>query len=71
VQKFVTENHFTFTVPLDTKGDFGSAYKADAIPMTVIVGRDGIVKKVFVGYDPGLADDIKTTLEAALAAPKP
>jgi hypothetical protein len=35
---------------LDADGATGKKYMANAIPETVIIGKDGTVKKVFVGF---------------------
>ena len=66
-QKFVTENKFDFTVPLDTEGKVLTAFKVQGIPTTVVIGRDGKVRNVFVGYggaasDKALDEAVKTAL---------
>lgn len=71
VQDFVKENNYTFPVPLDPSGQFGKLYKVRGIPTTVIVGRDGKVHDVFVGFGPGSEDKLKASITAALAAPAP
>ncbi len=71
VQKFVDDNKFTFTVPLDVAGEFGKKYLVQGIPTTVIVGRDGSIKKVFIGYGPGMEEPVKKAIESALAEAKP
>jgi thiol-disulfide isomerase/thioredoxin len=50
VQKFVVSKKLTLPVLLDTDGVTGKKYLANAIPETVIIGKDGVVKKVFVGF---------------------
>ena len=71
VQKFVDDNKFTFTVPLDVAGEFGKKYLVQGIPTTVIVGRDGSIKKVFIGYGTGMEEPVKKAIESALAEAKP
>jgi peroxiredoxin len=71
VQKFVDDNKFTFMVPLDPEGAFGKNYLVHGIPTTVIVGRNGTIKKVFIGFGPGRETEIKAAVEAALNEPKP
>lgn len=71
VKKFVTDNQFTFTVPLDPSGSFGKDYLVHGIPTTVIIGRDGVIKKVFIGYGPGMEKPMKAAIEKALAEAKP
>jgi peroxiredoxin len=67
VSYFMENNRYTFTALLDPGGTAISAYGVSGIPMTVIVGRDGVVKKVFVGYGPGSAAEEDDAVEKALA----
>jgi thiol-disulfide isomerase/thioredoxin len=46
------------TVLLDSDGAVGAKYLANAIPETVVIGKDGVIKKVFVGAGPGTAQQI-------------
>jgi thiol-disulfide isomerase/thioredoxin len=71
VQKFMTDNNYTFPVPLDPTGEFGRLYKVRGIPTTVLVGRDGTIEKVFVGFGEGSADQMKKAILAALDKPAP
>jgi thiol-disulfide isomerase/thioredoxin len=50
VQKFLLTKKLGLPVLLDTAGDAGKKYMANAIPETVVVGKDGIIKKVFIGF---------------------
>jgi thiol-disulfide isomerase/thioredoxin len=49
VEKFVTTAKMTIPVLLDTEGKTGEAYSADAIPETVLIGKDGKIKNVWIG----------------------
>lgn len=49
VAAFVKETKLGLPVLLDSTGETGKAYGANAIPETVIIGKDGIIKKVLVG----------------------
>ncbi|HSZ54088.1 MAG TPA: TlpA disulfide reductase family protein [Tepidisphaeraceae bacterium] len=49
---FMNQNHYTFTVPLDSDGATLGAYRVSGIPTTVVIGRNGAVRAVFVGYNP-------------------
>ena len=64
VGPFVKRKGWSLPVLLDTAGTVGKAYQADAIPETVVVGKDGVVKKVFVGS--GHEDGIKAAVEREL-----
>jgi peroxiredoxin len=64
VEQFMKDNKFTFTALLDSDGKVSEAFKVNGIPQTVIIGRDGLVKKVFVGTGP----DSEKLLHDAVAA---
>jgi hypothetical protein len=53
-------------VLLDTDGVVGDAYKAEAIPETVVIGKDGIVRKVFIGSGPDAPAQIRAAVAAAM-----
>jgi thiol-disulfide isomerase/thioredoxin len=71
--KFLADSKYNFTVPMDAKGTAMDAYGVHGIPTTVIIGRDGIVKNVFVGYSEEVGPQIDAAVDAALsdAATKP
>ncbi len=66
VRKFVDSTKLTVPVLLDTDGATAKNYAAQAIPETVIIGKDGIVKKVFVGFGPGTEAEMHKTVAALL-----
>ncbi|HWE04166.1 MAG TPA: TlpA disulfide reductase family protein [Tepidisphaeraceae bacterium] len=52
IEPFMDKNKYTFDVPMDSSGSAMQAYGVEGIPTTVVVGRDGSVKAVFVGFNP-------------------
>ena len=52
VAAFVKETKLGLPVLLDADGAVGRDYGARAIPETVIIGKDGMVKKVLIGLHP-------------------
>ena len=66
MQDFMKTNNYTFVVAMD-KGKASEAYGVKGIPTTVVVGRDGNVKNVFVGFGEGSAERLDKAVEAALA----
>jgi peroxiredoxin len=50
VSAFTKENSYSFEIPLDAKGATMKEYMVQGIPTTVIVGRDGTIKNVFIGF---------------------
>jgi thiol-disulfide isomerase/thioredoxin len=72
VSKYMTDNKYTFTVPMDEKGEVLKAYFITGIPTTIVVGRDGTVKDAFVGYGgDASAKKIDDAVAKALAEPAP
>jgi peroxiredoxin len=72
VEKFMQDNKYSFTVLMDTKAEMLKAYFITGIPTTVIIGRDGTVKDVFVGYaGEATAKEIDAAVAKALAEPAP
>ena len=67
IQKFLDKQGWKLTVALDKEGEVGDLFNVQGIPQTVIVGKDGTVKKVHVGFAPGLQDQIAAELEEILA----
>lgn len=63
VQAFVKETKLGVPVLLDSDGDMSEKYKVDGIPETIVIGKDGKVKKVFVGFNP---DESPKTLKAVV-----
>jgi thiol-disulfide isomerase/thioredoxin len=54
-------------VALDRDGRVAASYAASSIPYTVVIGADGKIAGVFVGYSPRLADDVKLAIASKLA----
>jgi thiol-disulfide isomerase/thioredoxin len=67
VKKFLEAAELNVTVPLDKEGTVARAYKADAIPQTVLVGKDGSVQVVRIGLSPNLEDELVKDLDALVA----
>ena len=53
VQAFLKSKKIDVPVLLDSEGEVAQKYNVVSIPQTVIIGKDGTVKEVFVG----LGDD--------------
>ena len=70
-KSYCEQNNLTFTVPLDANNDVGKQYLVRGIPTTVVVGRDGKVKNVFIGFGPGSEEKVHEAVAAALDEPRP
>jgi peroxiredoxin len=72
VDSFMTENQYSFTVLMDQNGDILKNYAIQGIPTTILIGRDGTVKKTFLGYaGDQSAQQIDAAINQALAEPAP
>lgn len=67
VKEFVEKNSYSFTVLMDTDGKMGKSYLVRGIPTTVVVGRDGTVSSVFIGFGDGSEKKLDDAVEKALA----
>ena len=63
VKKFLQDNPYTFEVAMDASGSAGSSYKVTGIPTTVIIGADGVIKNVFIGFGDGSAKQIDDAIQ--------
>ena len=50
VEAFLEEQEWQVTVLLDTDGKVSDAFKADAIPQSIVLGKDGMIESVHVGF---------------------
>jgi thiol-disulfide isomerase/thioredoxin/outer membrane lipoprotein-sorting protein len=64
VAAFKEQTKLKLNVLLDSNGEAGKAYGANAIPQTVIIGKDGKVKKVMVGLHE--EQDLAKEIDAAI-----
>jgi thiol-disulfide isomerase/thioredoxin len=64
IDAFVKQTKLGLPVLLDLQGETGQAYGANAIPETVIIGKDGKVKKVMIGLHP--EEELAKAIDAAL-----
>ena len=67
ISAFLTQNKYTFAVPMDSAGSAMKSYLVDGIPTTVVIGRDGVVRRVFIGYDEETAKAIDAAVDKTLA----
>lgn len=51
VEKFLESHPLEIPVILDVEGTLASAYAASAIPQTVLIGKDGRVESIHLGFD--------------------
>ncbi len=63
IAAFLRSGGLTLPVALDPGFATGRDYLVEAIPQTVIVGKDGLVKRVHVGAGPGFSDELRGELD--------
>jgi thiol-disulfide isomerase/thioredoxin len=68
IERFMGQQKLTLLVLLDTKGEVAKKYFVSGIPQTVVIGKDGKVRKVLVGFGPGSAEQLTAAVEEALKA---
>jgi peroxiredoxin/outer membrane lipoprotein-sorting protein len=68
VQDFMKQKGLSVPVLLDSDSKVGNAYQANAIPETVVIGKDGKVAKVFVGAGPDTEEQLRAAVASAQKA---
>ena len=68
VKEFWTTQKFTFPTLIDADNAVVGEYGFTGIPATVVIGPDGTIKGVHVGFSPDLADTLKKDIEAAMSS---
>ena len=66
VRAFMAAKGLSLKTLLDADGSAGRKYRVSGIPQTVIIGRDGVVRKVLIGFSPGHSAILREEVEAAL-----
>lgn len=67
VEEYITKMGYTFPIGLDTDQSIYRKYASNYIPRSILVGRDGVVAYVGVGYDEQIAKELDEAITAALA----
>ncbi|HEX04691.1 MAG TPA: TlpA family protein disulfide reductase [Bacteroidetes bacterium] len=68
VRPYVRGQGFEFPVALDTDSQILRQYYGTNVPHTVLIGQDGLIKKIWIGYHPGEEVEIEQELQALLSA---
>lgn len=67
VEEYITKMGYTFPIGLDPDQSIYRKYALNYIPRSILVGRDGVVAYVGVGYDEQIAKELDEAITAALA----
>lgn len=68
VREYWTKEKFTFPTLIDTDDSVVAEYGFTGIPATVVIGPDGVVSAIHLGFSPDLADTLRKDIEAAMAS---
>jgi thiol-disulfide isomerase/thioredoxin len=66
IEPFLKSKQLSLPVLLDSNGDVGKAYGVRGIPTTVLIDKEGVIKKVMVGFAPNSAEVLKGLIEEDL-----
>ncbi len=68
VASFWEAQKFTFPTLVDADNGLIGQYGFTGIPATVVIGPDGVIRTVHVGFSPDLFETLKKDIEQAMAA---
>jgi len=63
IAQFLRENKLDLPVLMDEDGAAAGAYGITAIPATVLIGKDGVVRTVIVGFEPSMKQTLSRVVE--------
>jgi peroxiredoxin len=66
IANFMAANQYHFLVVSNSGGAVTNKYSSGGLPTTFLIGRDGIVRKAFAGFDTKTQQDLSNAIEAAL-----
>jgi cytochrome c biogenesis protein CcmG/thiol:disulfide interchange protein DsbE len=69
-EKFLASTPAKFTVAYDTSGKVAGTYKPKGMPTSFLIGADGVVRMVHVGFRDSDKADLEREIQAALTAAK-
>jgi peroxiredoxin len=67
-EKFLASTPAKFMVAFDTNGKVAEAYKPKGMPTSFLIGADGVVRAMHVGFKDSDRAELEREIEAALSA---
>ena len=67
IKEFLKSQELDVSVAMDQDNSIAQQYQASGIPQTVLIGKDGKVQVVHVGFAEGLAEILSQQVEELLA----
>jgi cytochrome c biogenesis protein CcmG/thiol:disulfide interchange protein DsbE len=75
VRRFLEKRDLALAVPMDKSGRAARAFHVTGIPQTVLIGKDGTVQVIHVGFDPAMEEqlrgELRTLVDGRTIAPPP
>lgn len=65
-EKYLRDTEVGFPILFDPKGDVSGLYGVKAMPSTVIIDKDGMVRFLHEGYKDGYEDDYRKQIKSLL-----
>lgn len=65
-EKFLAETSVSFPILFDPGNDVSELYDVVAMPSTVLIGRDGSLRYIHHGYQPGYENEYQAQVRALL-----
>jgi peroxiredoxin len=63
--------NLSYAVASDPHEATAGAYGVSALPTMFLIDKKGVIREVFVGYDPSRHKDLEKMIRALLAEPAP
>ena len=68
IKKFLKQKKWeSLSVALDPQSDAGDSFHVEGIPQTVIIGKEGKVRHVHVGFSPNIGNRLKKEIQALVS----
>ena len=71
IRDFAKEFRLTFEMLHDPAGTIQGIYRTTGVPETFVIGRDGVIRKKWIGAEDWNSDGNQRLLSSLLAEPKP
>lgn len=67
IQKVLDDHDWGFTVAMDRDGEISRKYLVEGFPQTVVIGRDGRIAHVRLGFSPNLQTELAELIDSLLS----
>jgi thiol-disulfide isomerase/thioredoxin/outer membrane lipoprotein-sorting protein len=67
INNFLRSRDWSLNIPLDSDGELSKKFMVAGLPQTVVIGKDGTVQAVHLGYTPQLKQQLADELDKLIA----